>query len=357
MKLIILSILSFLSLTCLAQQTYHISTGIQVMDQDSGRSRGISPEDGYSFQITGEGDWYYRLRIVGPDGEELGGNFISSRSNIDNSFILANVLNQYDDVIEAIGELEDCDHCGQQAEAITGADRVPDAPTGEACQYFRRFREQGVPEEPLKQALLFYSQNRDRFENDRYISIADYTQNSRNERFYILDMQTGQVRSEKVSHGSGNRNGVKVGDPNHDGMIDRCHHGSDINDRTNMTRAGFFETRNFYSSASHKDIRNGVLEWPNLDRNGNNGLRMEGLSPGVNDEAMSSGVVMHGAWYNDVSATMGRSYGCPAFESDVAPSVLNTIRGGSLYYSYTPRCERLHSMVENQVRGWEGMCE
>ncbi len=259
------------------------------------------------------------------------------------------------DTVTAGNICYDCNHA--QEASIREANQ---AVGGSACRHFSKFKRAGVPEEPLKQALFFYEKNKGRFNNQRYISIADYSQNSSRKRFYILDMQTGNVRKEKVSHGSGSRGGVKAGDPNHDGMIDRCHHGSNINDRTNMTRAGFFVTRNFYNSTSHKDRKSvggrSVLEWPNLDSNGNNGLRMAGLSPGVNDEALGSGVVMHGAWYNDVAATMGRSYGCPAFESDVAPSVLKTIRGGTLYYSYTPRCSQLHAKVENQVRGWQGMC-
>ncbi len=252
-----------------------------------------------------------------------------------------------------------CYDCDQAQEAAL---RSAPSVGGDSCRHFNKFKRAGVPEEPLKQALFYFKNNKSEFANQRYISIADYSQNSRKKRFYRLDMQTGEVRKEKVSHGSGaNSNNAKVGDPNHDGMIDRCHHGGNINNRTNMTRAGFFSTASFYSSASHKDRKSvggrSVLEWPNLDSNGNNGLRMRGLSPGVNDEALTQGVIMHGAWYNDVAATMGRSYGCPAFESDVAPGLLRSIRGGTMYYSYTPRCRELHAKVERQVRGWQGMCD
>ena len=219
-----------------------------------------------------------------------------------------------------------------------------------SCRFFQQFRSQGVPERPLRQALMFYENNRSQFQNQRYISIADYSQNSTQKRFYILDLQTGNVRREKVSHGSGMRNGVARGDSSHNGMLDRCHHGNNINDRTNMTRAGFFQTQNFYQST------NNLAGWPPIDRSGSNGLRMRGLSPGVNEEALDVGVVMHGAYYNDLGPRMGRSYGCPAFESSVASSVLSTIRGGSLYYSYTPQCQELQSIVERQVQGWERMC-
>lgn len=219
------------------------------------------------------------------------------------------------------------------------------------CQHFNKFKSAGVPEVPLRQALFFYEKNKDKFAKQKYVSIADYSQSSTQKRFFILDLETGEVRKEKVSHGSGKRSGTSYGDSNHDGMIDKCHHGNNLKDRENMTRAGFFVTRDFYRSSSHTN------SWPRLDSNGNNGLRMVGLSAGVNDEAMGSGVVMHGAAYNDGGGAMGRSFGCPAFTSAAAPGVLGTLKGGTLYYSYTPLCKELHSMVEKQIPGWQGMCK
>lgn len=252
-------------------------------------------------------------------------------------------------VTEGIEEIE------RGNEAELQGDDCPQ-PKLEICAQFEIFKELGVPENALRQAFFFYHQNQDQFFESRYISIADYTQNSTQERFYLLDLETGTVRTEKVSHGSGHRGNIRYGDPNHDGMIDRCHHGNDLDDRINMTRAGFFKTANLYRSTSHEDIRNGVREWPYLDDQNNNGMRMHGLSPDVNDEAMTSGVVMHGAWYNDLAAQMGRSYGCPAFESDVAVDLLPLISGGNLYYSYTPRCEGLHQRVLDQIQGWQEFC-
>lgn len=225
------------------------------------------------------------------------------------------------------------------------------------CHKFLRFKQLGVPEDALKQAMLFSKLNSDKITKSRYISIADYSQSSTKKRFYILDMETGTLRVEKVSHGSGHRSGFKYGDPEHDGMINRCHHGENIKDRTNMTRAGFFRTANLYRSVKHDRLRNGVQEWPYLNDQKANGMRMHGLSPGVNDEAYSSGVVMHGAWYNDLASIMGRSYGCPAFTSKVASEVLNTIKDGTLYYSYTPICKDLHQKVLKQIPGWGNFCQ
>ena len=230
-------------------------------------------------------------------------------------------------------------------------------PQTSLCDKFQRFKSLGVPEMALKQALLFATKNSDQITHDRYISIADYSQPSWQKRFYILDMKTGILRQEKVSHGSGYQAGKKHGDPDHDGKLNRCHHGENISSRINMTRVGFFRTAQLYYSAKHDRMRNGTREWPYLNKSKKNGMRMHGLSSGVNQEAYGAGVVMHGAWYNDVAAKMGRSYGCPAFSSDVAASVLNQIKEGTLYYSYAPICQELHQKVLEQIAGWEKFCE
>ena len=222
---------------------------------------------------------------------------------------------------------------------------------GEACQFYDRFKRSGINDKALKQALYFYEKNKSRLSKERYISIADYGMRSNQKRFYILDMNTGEVQTEHVSHGSGNRSGRKIADSNHDGRLERCHHGNNINDRTNMTRGGFFITSSLRNSPNH-----GPSSWPSLDGRGNDSMWMDGVSPGVNDEARSSYVVMHGASYNRGSI-MGRSYGCPAFRPERASSVINTIKGGSLYYSYIPQCSSLQSRVDRQVEGWQGMCQ
>ena len=95
-----------------------------------------------------------------------------------------------------------------------------------------------------------------------------------------------------------------------------------------------------------------------------NGLRLDGLTPGVNTHARARGVVMHGATYNGSSGVMGRSWGCPAFTPDAAPRTLNRIKGGSLFFSYVgmdandtgPSCTQYNNRIQQQVPGWEGMC-
>ena len=220
----------------------------------------------------------------------------------------------------------------------------------DVCIYYQGFLKAGVPKEPLQQALKFYTQKQ--FSNDRYVSIADYTQSSTKKRFYLLDLETGVVQQEKVSHGSGAQNGKKYGDINHDGMLDACQrHGN----RTNMTRVGFFSTAELYFSFNH-DSKKGRTGWPDIQESGTryNGLRLKGLSSS-NKESYTRGVVMHEANYNK-RTKMGRSYGCPAFVPTKGKTIMHKIKEGSLFYAYAPQCASLMKAPLQQVKGWEFQC-
>lgn len=213
-------------------------------------------------------------------------------------------------------------------------------------KFYNKFLASGVPKKALKQALTFYKRNKNIF-SGHWISVADYTDNSKNKRFYMFNIKTGEVRKHKVSHGSGNRNGRKNGDPNHDGNLDRCSYNGS---RTNMTRPGFFKIAEPYDSSKHTN------SWTNIG-GGFNGLRMDGLSGSLNDHARAKGVVMHGANYNR-GKTMGRSYGCPAFMPNQASGILNTIKNGSLFYSYVgENCHDDQTRVDQTLPNWERTCE
>jgi hypothetical protein len=76
---------------------------------------------------------------------------------------------------------------------------------------------------------------------------------------------------------------------------------------------------------------------------GSNGysLRLRGLDPGFNDNALSRAIVMHGAPYvsqaiADRLGRLGRSWGCPAVRQEVARTVIDTLKGGALLFAYYP---------------------
>lgn len=248
-------------------------------------------------------------------------------------------------------------------------------------QYVRTFRRHGANVDALKQAFRYYQLNPNKFPNKK-ITVADYSLRSNKPRFFKIDLRTKTITPPvDVSHGSGSKNGVKHGDPNHDGHLDACHRPgtsrSNLANRTNMTRPGFFKTKHPYmstvcSKGGKKATcarRGGTLvprpNWPrfslNVKRNGQtvsrqfNGMRMEGLSRGINSNADNVGVVMHEADYNR-GAIMGRSYGCPAFRPGEGRSIMDEIRDGSLFYSYVPKCGADMRDVLKDVPGWQTTC-
>lgn len=228
--------------------------------------------------------------------------------------------------------------------------RAP-ASTDPLCRALNSFKAKGVPDAPLRQALFFLSKARQDGRvaaNGRYLSIADYSQSSTQKRFYLLDLQQLSVTREKVSHGGGHGRSGYPGDPNHDGRMDSCSRKSG----DAMTRAGFFRVGDFYFSSK------GRYKWPMLTRNPpRNGMQLMGLSPGVNEDAVDDGVVMHEAKYNSAgSGIMGRSYGCPAFAPGRGAPLMQKLRGGSLFYSYTPACRNDMVKVLSQVQGWQQFC-
>lgn len=76
--------------------------------------------------------------------------------------------------------------------------------------------------------------------------------------------------------------------------------------------------------------------------NGRNGysLRMEGLEPGTNDNALARALVIHGAAYVSTDTAkqgrIGRSHGCPAVSNAVARPLIDSIKDGQYLFSYYP---------------------
>ena len=144
--------------------------------------------------------------------------------------------------------------------------------------------------------------------NDELLTIIDYSLPSTQRRLWVLDLKHGDVLfHELVAHGRGSG----------DNYATRF---SNLND-SHQTSLGLFLTGGTYT--------------------GGNGYSMilKGLDSGVNDNAEPRHIVMHGAWYvsNDQirsQGRLGRSWGCPALSQDMAPRVIDTIKGGTFVFSY-----------------------
>jgi hypothetical protein len=141
------------------------------------------------------------------------------------------------------------------------------------------------------------------------VAIADFSAPSRNARFYLVDVASGNATSHLVSHGRGS-------DPDHSGWVERFSNepGSEA------SSAGGYRTADYYTG------KHGASQ------------RLTGLEP-QNSNAEPRGIVIHGAWY--VSADMvrqhgklGRSEGCFAFDENASlPEVLTRLGPGRLLYA------------------------
>jgi hypothetical protein len=143
---------------------------------------------------------------------------------------------------------------------------------------------------------------------DDLLTIIDYSLPSTEPRLWVLDLEKGEVLfHELVAHGAGT--GEKY-----------ATRFSNVKD-SRQTSLGLFLTGGTYE--------------------GGNGysMKLRGLDAGINDRAEERHIVMHGAWYVSPEharsqGRIGRSWGCPALSQEIAPVVIDTIKGGSFVYSY-----------------------
>src|SRR5688572_26531185 len=147
-------------------------------------------------------------------------------------------------------------------------------------------------------------------ETPRTLTVIDYSLPSTEQRLWVFDVPSGRVLfKELVAHGrnTGENRATSFSDV--------------MNSR--QSSLGLFVTRETYV--------------------GSNGysLRMDGLEPGFNGNALDRAIVMHGAPYVDPALAkqqgrIGRSWGCPALREAVARDVIDTVRGGGVIFSYYP---------------------
>ncbi|WP_413110411.1 murein L,D-transpeptidase catalytic domain family protein [Thaumasiovibrio sp. DFM-14] len=142
----------------------------------------------------------------------------------------------------------------------------------------------------------------------QYLSIIDYTKSSTEKRFFVIDMKEISVLfNTYVAHGKNS------------GSEFATRFSNTVNSK--KTSLGVFITSSTY--------------------NGSNGysLRLDGLSPGQNDNARDRYIVIHGANYAEESfiqqnGQLGRSWGCPAVPMTLARNIIDTIKNGSVVYAH-----------------------
>jgi hypothetical protein len=145
-------------------------------------------------------------------------------------------------------------------------------------------------------------------ERDR-IGVVDFAQASREPRFHLVDIASGEVATHLVAHGSGS-------DPDRSGWVRRLSNQPD----------------------SNASSRGAYLTGPTYVGKHGRSRRLLGLDPD-NDMAESRGIVIHAASYvSEAMATaqglIGRSQGCFAFADDAIDEVLERLGPGRLLFAW-----------------------
>lgn len=140
------------------------------------------------------------------------------------------------------------------------------------------------------------------------LAVIDYSQPSTDKRLWVFDLaQDKLLFREHVAHGQGSGDNMARRFSNVEGSY--------------ATSLGLYRTAETYI--------------------GSNGysMRMDGLEPGFNDNARMRAIVMHGAWYANPDlirkqGRLGRSQGCPALREGIARTVIDSLKGEQLVFSY-----------------------
>lgn len=141
----------------------------------------------------------------------------------------------------------------------------------------------------------------------RMLAIADMSQPSTAERFYLIDLENKElVLRTWVAHGQGNGELMATRFSNKEG--------------SHQTSLGLYRVGQEILSPKHGAA-----------------LLLHGLDRGVNCQALKREVIMHSADY--VSAEfiaehgrLGRSWGCPALSREVMPQVIDLLADGGYLY-------------------------
>jgi hypothetical protein len=155
----------------------------------------------------------------------------------------------------------------------------------------------------LKDALVYYDTNKAHLDNRDHMAIVDFSLNSGKKRYFLIDMNSGEVTPHMVAHGAGSEDGH--------GFAKRF---SDV-DGSHESSLGFVLTGEIYDGVHGRSVR------------------LDGLSK-TNAHMRPRAIVIHGANYVHESASrQGNSFGCFALDMAVKDAVITAMHGGALLYA------------------------
>lgn len=144
--------------------------------------------------------------------------------------------------------------------------------------------------------------------NKSLLTIIDFTQPSTKKRLFLISLKEKKVVfNTYVAHGKNTGGNYAKQFSNTEGSL--------------QSSLGFYRTLSTYHG------KHGYS------------LKLKGLEKGINDNAESRAIVMHGADYVSASfinkyGRLGRSWGCPALPQDVKKEIINTIKNGTCLFIY-----------------------
>lgn len=144
--------------------------------------------------------------------------------------------------------------------------------------------------------------------NEHLLTILDFSLPSHQKRLFVIDLKTGElVFNTYAAHG---RNS-----------------GKDMATRFSNKPNSFQSSLGFYITGETYRGKHG------------SSLRLLGEEEGFNDNALSRGIVIHGAEYvsENIAAAqgyIGRSQGCPALPGKQSAEVISRIKNGTCLFLY-----------------------
>lgn len=170
----------------------------------------------------------------------------------------------------------------------------------------------GLSREAFDRAVMGYEHLKalGKIKNPDILSIVDFSLPSTKKRLFVIDMKNRMLLfNTLVSHGKNS--------------------GKDMASAFSNALNSFKSSLGFFTTADTYNGEHGLS------------LRLVGEEPGINDNALARGIVIHSASYVNESlgklqGYIGRSLGCPAIPENVHRKVINAIRDGSCLFLYSP---------------------
>lgn len=203
---------------------------------------------------------------------------------------------------------------------------VATAGTDAACDVYitTGLEEKGLSETAFKQAWKGYQYllNNNRLNRANYLTICDFSKSSRQKRMYIIDVSSKKLITHTyVAHGR--NTGLEYATKFSNKL------------ESLQSSLGFYITMQTYTG------ENGLS------------LRLIGVEKGINDNALTRNIVMHGADYvsagRAAKGMTGRSYGCPAVPKNEIQKIVQVIKNGSCLFIYHPN--RQYSTTSKILNG------